>query len=228
MCLGRLTAAEHYGYWAHAWWSDDDARAVASGDVDGARPADAVPGRVRRRTVLRETEKTKPSGGENVRGSARARRGARRRGFRLGRRRYRTDAGGVFPSASVARVGRGKAPSSSYGGSARTSRAPSAGAETRKETRVRGFVDERGGGFSGAARRLSRNSRARSNGGKRSRPAGARAASRRRGPVRFFVTRRHRRARGARRRRGPRRRRAARAARRRPGDAPRRRARPRV
>ena len=30
VCSGRLTDAEHYGYWAHAWWSDDDADAVAS------------------------------------------------------------------------------------------------------------------------------------------------------------------------------------------------------
>ena len=68
VCLGRLTDAEHYGYWAHAWWSDDDADAVASAMSTAPVPPTPFPVGFVIRTVLRETEKTKPSGGkENVR-----------------------------------------------------------------------------------------------------------------------------------------------------------------
>jgi hypothetical protein len=64
--LGRLTDAEHYGYWAHAWWSDDDADAVASAMSTAPVPPTPFPVGFVVRTVLRETETedTQPSGGK--------------------------------------------------------------------------------------------------------------------------------------------------------------------
>jgi len=67
--LGRLTDAEHYGYWAHAWWSDDDADAVASAMSTAPVPPTPFPVGFVIRTVLRETETegTKSGGKENSR-----------------------------------------------------------------------------------------------------------------------------------------------------------------
>ena len=184
--MGRLTDAEHYGYWAHAWWSDDDADAVASAMSTAPVPPTPFPVGFVIRTVLRETEKTKPSGGkENVRrfgGRVAARGGA---DFDL-TPPVSNGARWSVPSASVARVGRGR-PRVRDGGSARTSRAPSAecgnakrNARSRVRRRTRGWFWRRDAesGFRGIPR-------ARSNGGKRLRARRPRAASRRRGPVRF-------------------------------------------
>ena len=62
--LGRLTDAEHYGYWAHAWWSDDDADAVASAMSTAPVPPTPFPVGFIVRTVLRETETEGTSGGK--------------------------------------------------------------------------------------------------------------------------------------------------------------------
>jgi hypothetical protein len=62
--LGRLTDAEHYGYWAHAWWSDDDADAVASAMSTAPVPPTPFPVGFVIRTVLRETETEGTSGGK--------------------------------------------------------------------------------------------------------------------------------------------------------------------
>jgi len=231
--LGRLTDAEHYGYWAHAWWSDDDADAVASAMSTAPVPPTPFPVGFVIRTVLRETETEGTSGGkENSRfgGRVAARGGADFANDAAGR-----EWGAVECSVRERHAGRpweGPEFVIRWVGADGWLERRVRRADTRKETRVRGFV-----GFVGFVGFFSRRDaesgrrgiRARApTAGSVSRPAGARAASRRRGPVRFFVTRRRGRARGARRRRRPRRRQAARAARRRPGDAPRRRARPRV
>ena len=69
--LGRLTDAEHYGYWAHAWWSDDDADAVASAMSTAPVPPTPFPVGFVIRTVLfkteTETEGTRGGGKENSR-----------------------------------------------------------------------------------------------------------------------------------------------------------------
>ena len=43
VCFGRLTDAEHFGCWAHAWWSDDDADRVASAMSSADRAASVAP-----------------------------------------------------------------------------------------------------------------------------------------------------------------------------------------
>ena len=63
--LGRLTDAEHYGYWAHAWWSDDDADAVASAMSTAPLPPTPFPVGFVIRTVLSfKTETEGTSGGK--------------------------------------------------------------------------------------------------------------------------------------------------------------------